>query len=205
MENLIRASYKPDSDIDIVLVISNRKNATGLNTAENLGVKTQIIEHEKFESRDAFELQLTSVLENARTEFICLAGFMRMLGTSFVDHWYNRLVNIHPSVLPAFKGLNTHQRAIEAGAHYSGCTVHFVRPDMDEGPIILQAITPVNTEDSAVKLSNRVLKLEHVCYPLALNWIAKGQISIVRGRVKLAAPNTHNIAKPLDQSRKEKA
>ena len=137
MENLIRASHKPDSDIDIVLVISNCKNAQGLQIAQELGVETHIIEHGKFESRNAFELQLTSVLENAGTEFICLAGFMRMLGTNFVNHWHNRLVNIHPSALPAFKGLNTHQRVIEAGAPYSGCTVHFVRPDMDEGPIIL--------------------------------------------------------------------
>ena len=204
MENLIRASYKPDSDIDIVLVISNYKNAPGLKIAQELGVETQIIEHGSFESRNAFELQLTCVLENARTEFICLAGFMRMLGTSFVNHWYNRLVNIHPSVLPAFKGLNTHQRVIEAGAHYSGCTVHFVRPNMDEGPIILQAITPVRSEDSAIELSNRVLKLEHACYPLALNWIAKGQISIDRGRVRLAEPDTHKITEPSAQSSKKR-
>ena len=193
MENLIRASYKSDSNINIIRVISNRKDATGLNIARDLGVETEVIEHEQFNSRSAFEIQLTSVLEAAGTEFICLAGFMRMLGTDFVNHWHDRLINIHPSVLPAFKGLNTHQRAIDSGADYSGCTVHFVRSNMDDGPIILQAVTPVKTKDSADELSNRVLKLEHQCYPLALNWIAKGLISIVRGRVKLAETNIPNV------------
>jgi len=190
MENLIRASYKSDCNIHIVRVISNRNDAPGLKIARDLGVKTEVIDHEKFKNRNAFETQLTSVLEGARTEFICLAGFMRILGADFVNHWHNRLINIHPSVLPAFKGLNTHQRVIESGAQYSGCTVHFVRPNMDDGPIILQAITPVKKEDSANDLSNRVLKLEHQCYPLALNWITKGLISIVRGRVRLVDTDT---------------
>ena len=118
-----------------------------------------------------------------------------MLGPDFVSHWYNRLINIHPSVLPAFKGLNTHQRVIESGVDFSGCTVHFVRPRMDDGPIILQAITPVKTADTAVELSERVLNLEHQCYPIAVDWISRGSVSIVNERVVLEKTNNH--ARPL--------
>lgn len=197
MENLIRASYRSDSNINIVCVISNRKDAPGLKTAQDLGIRTKVIEHGKFESRSTFELQLTNALEAAETEFICLAGFMRMLSTDFVNHWHDRLINIHPSVLPAFKGLNTHQRVIESGALYSGCTVHFVRPNMDDGPIILQGVIPVRPQDSANELSSRILKLEHHCYPLALSWIAKGLVSVVNERVRLSETGAHNIPEPL--------
>ena len=110
---------------------------------------------------------------------------MRILGPDFVNHWRNKLVNIHPSVLPAFKGLDTHKRVIDTGARFSGCTVHFVRSGVDEGPIILQAITPVKTGESPAQLSGRVLELEHQCYPLAVEWIAKGLVSIVNERVIL--------------------
>ena len=203
MEKLIRACQKSDSNAHIVQVVSNRKDAHGLKIAQNLGVKTQVIEHEKFENRTAFELQLTSVLEAAGTELICLAGFMRLLGSDFVNHWHDRLINIHPSILPAFKGLNTHQRVIDSGAQYSGCTVHYVRSNVDDGPIILQAITPVSKDDTEADLSERVLKLEHWCYPLALDWIAKDLISIVKGRVKLAETDIPTITKPLGPTYQE--
>ena len=191
MKHLIAASQSSNKNIQIVRVLSNRKGAAGIKVAHDLGVATRTIEQSSFENRDAFENKLTSVLEEARAELICLAGFMHILGKDFVNHWHNRLINIHPSILPAFKGLNTHQRVIEAGVHFSGCTVHFVRPGIDDGPIILQAITPVRTTDSAVALSERVLELEHQCYPLAVDWISRGLVSIVNERVMLEDANNH--------------
>ena len=185
MENLIKASHLSNNRIQIVQVLSNRKDAPGIRIAQQLGVATEIIEHSTFDSRNSFEEKLTSSLENGGAELICLAGFMRILSPHFVTRWHNKLLNIHPSVLPAFKGLDTHKRAIEAGARFSGCTVHFVRPDMDAGPIILQAITPVKLGETATQLAQRILHLEHQCYPLAVDWIAKGAVSIVNEQVIL--------------------
>jgi len=185
MKNLVEASQSSNSNTQIVRVLSNRKGAAGIKIARDLGVATETIERNSFDNRNAFENRLTFTLEEAGAELICLAGFMHILGADFVNHWHNRLINIHPSVLPAFKGLNTHQRVIEEGGRFSGCTVHFVRPGIDDGPIILQAITPVKNTDSAVVLSERVLELEHQCYPLAVDWISKGLVSIVNERVVL--------------------
>ncbi|MBE25422.1 MAG: phosphoribosylglycinamide formyltransferase [Rhodospirillaceae bacterium] len=191
MKNLVVASQSSNNNTQIVRVLSNRKGAPGIKIARDLGVVTETMENSTFENRNAFENRLTSVLEEAGAELICLAGFMHILGPDFVNHWHNRLINIHPSVLPAFKGLNTHQRVIEAGGRFSGCTVHFVRSGIDDGPIILQAITPVTTTDSVAALSERVLELEHQCYPLAVDWISKGLVSIVNERVVLEDASTH--------------
>ena len=191
MKNLVETSQSSNSNTQIVRVLSNRKGAAGIKIARDLGIATDTIERSTFENRNAFENRLTFVLEEAGAELICLAGFMHILGADFVTHWHNRLINIHPSILPAFKGLNTHQRVIEAGRRFSGCTVHFVRSGIDDGPIILQAITPVTTTDSAVALSERVLELEHQCYPLAVDWISKGLVSIVNERVVLEHSSNH--------------
>lgn len=185
MENLVKTSRLSDNRVQIVCVLSNRMGAAGIRVAQKLGVATEIIEHSAFRNKNFFEESVTSALEKAGAELICLAGFMRILSPNFVNHWHNKLLNIHPSVLPAFKGLDTHKRAIEAGARFAGCTVHFVRPAMDDGPIILQAITPVKTGESTTQLSERVLRLEHQCYPLAVDWIARGLVSIVNERVIL--------------------
>ena len=191
MKNLVETSHASNSNTQIVRVLSNRKGAAGIKIARDLGIATETIERSTFENRNAFENRLTFVLEEAGAELICLAGFMHILGADFVTHWHNRLINIHPSILPAFKGLNTHQRVIEAGGRFSGCTVHFVRSGVADGPIILQAITPVKTTESAVELSERVLQLEHQCYPLAVDWISRGLISIVNERVVLEDANNH--------------
>ena len=191
METLIQHSQISNNNLQIVLVLSNRKEARGLRIARNLGVPSKVIEETTFENKKAFEDQLTVTLEEANAELICLAGFMRLLGVDFVQHWHNKIINIHPSVLPAFKGLNTHQRVCESGAPYTGCTVHFVRPGMDDGPIILQAITPVRTGEDVHELSARVLKLEHQCYSLAVSWIAKGLVKIVNERVLIQSETAH--------------
>ena len=142
--------------------------------------------HRNFSDRGAFESELIEKLEVAETDLVCLAGFMRLLTPIFVNHWRDRLINVHPSLLPAFKGLHTHRRVLELGARFTGCTVHFVRPEMDDGPIIIQAATPVHPDDTDERLAERVLHLEHRCYPLAVRWIAEGRVRIINERAIIA-------------------
>ena len=146
-----------------------------------------MVDHRGRDCREDFEAELTEVLKAAKAEIVCLAGFMRLLTDSFVDEWRNKLINIHPSLLPAFKGLDTHARALAAGVRIHGATVHFVRPSMDEGPIIVQAAVPVLTDDTEQSLGNRVLDVEHRIYPMALAWVASGKARIVREKVVLDA------------------
>ncbi len=173
LQALIEASRAPDYPAEITLVISNRKDAEGLKHAEKAGIATQIIPHQDYPGRESFELALQQALASARIELICLAGFMRILGADFVRLWPGRMINIHPSLLPEFKGLNTHARAIEAGVREAGCTVHFVVPELDSGPTILQARVPVLPDDTAATLAARVLAEEHKLYPAALKRVAE--------------------------------
>ena len=175
MAALIEACRAPDFPADIVLVLSNRYEAKGLKTAADAGIATEVIDYRGKGSRKAFEDAATAAIEAAGAELICLAGFMRLLTPHFVEHWRDRLINIHPSLLPAFPGLNTHERAIQTGVRISGCTVHFVRAEMDSGPIIVQAAVPVTAKDTAKTLAARVLEQEHRIYPLALALIASGK------------------------------
>ena len=170
-----------DADIgpaEIVLVISNEPGAQGLERAEKAGIPTTVINHRDFDGREPFDEAMTEAIEAAGAELVCMAGFMRLLSDPFVEHWLDRLINIHPSLLPAHKGLNVQQRAIDAGDKESGCTVHFVRPEMDTGPIILQAKVPVQPGDDADALAARVLEQEHVIYPEAVRLIADGRVSV---------------------------
>ena len=183
MSALLRAAQDPDFTADISLVISNRPAARGLKVAADAGVATLIIDHKQFERREDFEAALNEALGAANIDIICLAGFMRLLTADFVAGWRDRMINIHPSLLPAFKGLDTHARVLDAGARISGCTVHFVRAEMDEGPIIAQAAVPVLPGDSEDELSARVLKAEHELYPLALSLLASGKIRVVNDKV----------------------
>ena len=178
MRALIDSCLSNGSQAQNVLVISHRPSAGGLPIASKSGIKTVVIDHKGFSDRKAFETELGRTLKSANVELVCLAGFMRLLSNDFVDNWHNRLINIHPSLLPAFKGLNTHQRAIDAGVRITGCTVHFVRPQMDDGPIIIQAAVPVYPNDTEEKLAKRVLKMEHHCYPLAVQWIAERRVRV---------------------------
>jgi phosphoribosylglycinamide formyltransferase-1 len=201
LQALIDACAAPDFPAEIGLVISNEPGALGLQRAERAGIRTKVIAHQDFAARDAFDQAIEQALAAARVEFVCLAGFMRILGDAFVGHWRDRLINIHPSLLPAFKGLHTHERALAAGVRFSGCTVHFVRPAMDEGPIIVQAAVPVLPDDNTERLAERVLAAEHRAYPLALRLIAEGRVSVIEERVQVVGghpPKADPTFNPID-------
>lgn len=175
---LIEAMRDPAYPAEIVLVISNRPDAKGLERAAEAGIPTCTIDHKPFASREEFEAELNKALEAADVEIVCNAGFMRLLTKTFVERWRDRQLNIHPSLLPAFKGLDTHERALAAGAKIAGCTVHIVRTEMDAGPIVAQAAVCVLADDTPVSLAARVLEAEHRIYPLALSLLASGQLRI---------------------------
>jgi len=178
LQALIDACAKPGFPAEIVRVISNEADAGGLDKAAEAGIPTAVVPHRNYPDRPAFEADLDKEIRAAGTELIALAGFMRLLTEGFVDAWRDRLINIHPSLLPSFKGLHTHERAIDAGVRFSGCTVHYVRPAMDEGPIIVQAAVPILSNDDADSLAARVLAQEHLIYPQALRLIGEGKVRV---------------------------
>ena len=173
MRALIEAARAPDYPAEIALVLSNRPGAEGIAYARAAGVATAVIDHKIQAGREDFERTMQAMLELHRIEIVCLAGFMRLLSPWFVNQWPGRMINIHPALLPAYKGLHTHQRALADGATTHGCTAHFVVAEMDAGPVILQASVPVLTGDSAETLAARVLVEEHKIYPLALAQVAQ--------------------------------
>jgi len=182
MAALIEAAKDKSYPAEIALVVSNRPDAGGLATANAAGIATEVVDHTKFgKDRAAFERTLQAVLEQHRIEIVCLAGFMRLLTGAFVNQWQGKLLNIHPALLPAFKGLDTHRRAIEAGAKVHGATVHFVVAEMDSGPIIAQGAVAVRANDSEAALAARVIKVEHRIYPLALKLLAESRIRVENG------------------------
>ena len=198
LQALLDACADPDFAAEICLVISNRPDAYGLTRAREAGVRTTVIEHKKFADRPAFDQAIDGALREADIELVCLAGFMRILTEGFVEGWKDRMINIHPSLLPSFKGLDTHRRAIEAGVRITGCTVHFVRPAMDDGPIIVQAAVPVLQDDDPDTLAGRVLEMEHRIYPLALGLIADGRVSVDGDRSVLTrtTPSCERLINP---------
>src|SRR5690606_34990052 len=173
---LIDATRADDYPATIVKVISNRPSAAGLKTAAAEGIPAVTVDDTQYETREEFEAQMTAELEAADVEIVCLAGFMRLLTDSFITRWRNNLINIHPSLLPAYPGVHTHERAIQDGVRISGATVHYVRSKMDAGPIIAQAAVPVLPEDTPEELAARVLKAEHVLYPFALSLVASVKV-----------------------------
>jgi len=189
LKALIDASLAPGFPAEIVRVISNIPEASGLERASAAGIPTAVVPHKDYPDRESFETVLDQEIRSAGTELIALAGFMRLLTKGFVDAWRNRLINIHPSLLPAFKGLHTHERALEAGVRYTGCTVHYVRPAMDEGPIIVQSAVPVLPGDDADTLAGRVLAQEHAIYPLAVRLIAEGRVQVDGERAVIKGEN----------------
>jgi len=168
MQSIMSAIQAGELNAEIAAVISNRPDAAGLTSAAQAGIATEVINHRDFESRDAFDQQLAQRIDHYTPDFVILAGFMRILTAEFVNHYQGQLINIHPSLLPKFKGLNTHQRAIDAKETEHGASVHFVTAELDDGPVILQAKVPVLEEDSAETLAARVLKQEHKLYPDAI-------------------------------------
>ncbi len=181
MAALIEAARAPDYPARIALVLSNRPKAAGLATAAAAGIETAVVEHRGFPDRSAFDAALAAALDRHRIDLVCLAGFMRILSAGFVESWRGRMLNVHPSLLPALKGLDTHARALAAGATEHGCTVHFVVPELDAGPIVAQARVPVLPGDDAASLGARVLAEEHRLYPLALADVARGLLSPLHG------------------------
>lgn len=178
LQALIDACKDPAYPAEIVLVISNVPEVQGLARAETAGIAALTISHKDFASREAFDAAVTKALDDAGVELLCNAGFMRLHSEGFAAHWRNRHLNIHPSLLPAFRGLHTHERVLEAGAAISGCTVHVVRPEMDSGPIVAQAAVPVLAGDTPDSLAARVLEAEHLLYPHALKLVASGEVRI---------------------------
>jgi len=183
LQSLIDACADPAYPAEIALVISNIPNVHGLTRAAGAGIPTATINHQDFESREAFDQALDHTLRDAGIELVCLAGFMRILTAGFLTNWSDRVINIHPSLLPAFKGIHVHEQVVAAGVRFSGCTVHFAVPEMDAGPIIVQACVPVHPDDDADALAARVLTEEHRIYPLAVRLIAEGRTRIEEGRV----------------------
>jgi phosphoribosylglycinamide formyltransferase-1 len=183
LQALIDACADPAFPAEIVLVLSNKADAYGLERARQAGIPAAVLSHRDFADKPGFEAAMDDALNAAGVELVCLAGFMRLLTAGFVERWHNRLINIHPSLLPSFKGLDTHARALAAGVRFTGCTVHYVRPAMDEGPIILQAVVPILEGDDDHTLADRVLIAEHRSYPGALRLIAEGRAMVDGERV----------------------
>ncbi|GLS37099.1 phosphoribosylglycinamide formyltransferase [Mesorhizobium tianshanense] len=208
MTALIAAASNPDYPAEIVGVISDRANAAGLGIAAARGIATKVISRADYTSKEAHDGAIDAALVSFSAEIVALAGYMRILGARFVEKWLGRMINIHPALLPAFKGLDTHARALRAGTRIHGCTVHFVTLDMDDGPIIAQAAVPVMVGDNEDTLAARVLKAEHRLYPLALGLVAEGKARMEGGRTVLArfaddADNSTSVVMAPDPLREE--
>jgi len=184
MEAIVHACAQEKWNARIAAVISNKASAGGLAFAQSHGINTAVLDHKQFENREAFDTELARVIDQYQPDLVVLAGFMRILTEGFVRHYEGRLLNIHPSLLPAFPGLHTHERAIEAGCKLAGATVHFVTPELDHGPIVIQAAVPVLAGDTGDTLSARVLKQEHQIYPRAVRWFVDDTLSTTAGIVQ---------------------
>jgi len=178
LQAIIDAVGRHELPIDIRAVISNRPQAAGLQRASRAGIATTIVDHTRYANRQAFDQALQACIDRHQPRLVILAGFMRLLSNDFVAHYRNRMLNIHPSLLPDFPGLNTHQRALDAGCVVHGASVHFVTADMDGGPVVLQARVPVEARDTAASLAARILKQEHRLYPVAIRWFAEGRLTV---------------------------
>lgn len=172
-------------DADICLVISNNPGAGALERATQAGIKTACVDHRNFESREEFDQAVITTLNNAGVELVVLAGFMRIISAPFLQAFPQKIINIHPSLLPSFPGLHVQQKALDYGAKVSGCTVHFVDDGVDTGPIIIQAVVPIHPDDSEESLAARILEQEHKIYPQAIQWIAEGRVKIINRQVKI--------------------
>ncbi len=199
MKAILDATADPGFPAKVVCVIANNPKAGGLRLAAAAGIQPLVIDHRDFPSRQAFEDALHAALVDADVELVCLAGFMRLLDATFVNRWRDKIVNIHPSLLPAYRGLRTHERVIADGVRFTGATVHFVRPEMDAGPIIVQAVVPVAPDDTAETLASRVLAYEHRIYVTAVRMIAEGRVRVVGERVVIdgAAQPEGGLINPL--------
>jgi len=194
LQALIDACTPSSFPAEIVLIISNKSDAYGLTRAEEAGIPTLCVDHREFGSRPEFDARMTAAITGAGAELVCLAGFMRLLSDEFCTHWRNRMINIHPSLLPSFKGLDVQQAALDAGVRFSGCTVHYVRPEMDSGPIIIQAAVPILADDTADTLADRILTEEHKIYPQAVRLIAENRVTINGERAVISGQKSQTMA-----------
>lgn len=201
LQSLIDAMQAGSLAIDLVRVISNRSEANGLHRADQAGIPTHCIEHKNYASREAFDADLMQIIDADQPDLLVLAGFMRILTPSFVEHYAGKIMNIHPSLLPKYPGLNTHQRALEAGDAKAGSTVHFVTSELDGGPPIIQGQVDIRDSDTAATLAQRVKAVEHIIYPIAVRWFTTGSLRQVNGQAilnnKALPPSGHLYA---DQS-----
>ncbi|MFQ5772940.1 MAG: phosphoribosylglycinamide formyltransferase [Kiloniellaceae bacterium] len=198
LQALLDACADPAYPAKIVIVISNEPEAYGLARAEKAGVPTRTLRHRDYATREAFDAAVTAVLEEAGVDLVCMAGFMRLVTEGFVARWTDRLINIHPSLLPSFRGLDTHARALAAGAKLHGCTVHFVRFEVDHGPIIGQAAVPVLPGDTEASLAARVLEAEHRLYPHCLRLVAEGRVRVAGEVAEITDPNANPGARLIN-------
>ena len=200
LRSLIAACAVPDFPAEIVLVLSNISDAAGLTYADKAGIPRRTINHKDFANRAAFDAAVDEALRKAGVELVCLAGFMRILGPEFLTRWTDRVINIHPSLLPAFRGLHVHEQAIASGVKISGCTVHIVRPAVDDGPILVQAAVPVAADDTPESLAARVLEAEHRIYPLAVRVMAEKRVRIEGNRalIESTGPIEPSLLNPAD-------
>jgi phosphoribosylglycinamide formyltransferase-1 len=187
MEAIVRACAAQRWPARVAAVVSSRPDAAGLAFAAAHGVTTAVVDHTRFDGREAFDAALAQVLDAHEPDLVVLAGFMRVLTPAFVERYAARMMNVHPSLLPSFTGLHTHQRALDAGVAVHGATVHFVTAELDHGPIIAQGVVPVLAGDDAAALAARVLRLEHALYPRAVRWFVEDRLRVRDGRVELAA------------------
>jgi phosphoribosylglycinamide formyltransferase-1 len=188
MEAIVRAAQQEQWPARVAAVISNRADAPGLAFAAANGIATAVVANKDYASRDAFDVALQRVIDRYTPDLVVLAGFMRILGAPFTAHYANRMLNIHPSLLPSFVGLHTHQQALDAGVKVHGATVHFVTSLLDHGPIVAQATVPVLDSDTADSLAARILEQEHQLYPRAVRWFVEGKLTVTDGRVQVSAP-----------------
>lgn len=191
MVALIDAAASGTLPVRVAAVLANRPDAKGLEVAAAAGVVTRVVDHRLYRDRESFDAAMAEAIDAYSPDLVVLAGFMRILSDGFVAHYEGRLINIHPSLLPSFPGLHTHQRALDDGVRVHGCTVHFVTPTLDHGPIVVQAAVPVLDGDDATVLAARVLEQEHRIYPLAVRWFAEGRLRLEDGRVRLDAPQEY--------------
>ena len=194
MEAIVKACADEGWPARVAAVVSNRPDAAGLQFAASRGVATAVVDHKAFPDRESFDAELARVIDGFAPDLVVLAGFMRILTPGFTRHYEGRMLNIHPSLLPAFPGLHTHERAIEAGCRFAGATVHFVTAELDHGPMVAQAVVPVLDGDDAATLAARVLKLEHRMYPAAVRWFVSGQIAVEGSRVRQLAGESQSFS-----------
>ena len=197
LKALIESQENGTLGAEIFTVISNVPQVMGLKIADDRQIENHVVDHKNYGSRELFEDELNSILQASDINLICLAGFMRILTSNFIKKWENKIINIHPSLLPAFKGLNTHERAIKSGAKFTGCTTHFVYPDLDEGPIIAQSVVPISQNDTVKTLSSKVLAEEHKLYPATVNLISRGLVKVQKSLVTIklySSPETSLVS-----------